>query len=201
MRDHLREIIDALWFERSSVVAQSMGASIAAHLAAVEPARIDGLVLAAPVGFAGVKGMKLFRFITPKFALPLLQLLATRFLIRVMLSVVYGSIRRASNQDVEEFFEPTRVPGFIASLRYLLHEFDWTREFPRLAMPVMTIVGSEDVLSPAIDADRYNGDPTIVIRGAAHVLFDEAPEIVNPAIERFLTSRVYISSKNEQDES
>jgi len=197
MRDHLREIIDALGLDRASIIAHSMGASIAVHLAAVEPARIDALVLAAPVGFAGVKGMNLFRLITPKLALPLLELLATRLLIRVMLSVVYGSIRRPSNQDIEEFFEPTRVPGFIGSLRYLLHEFDWSREFPSLAMPVMTIVGSEDVLSPSIDADRYMGDPTIVIRGAGHVLFDEAPEVVNPAIESFLTSRVYISSNNE----
>jgi pimeloyl-ACP methyl ester carboxylesterase len=118
-----------------------------------------------------------------------------------MLSVVYGSIRRASNQDIDEFFEPTQVPGFIGSLRFLLHEFDWSREFPRLSMPVMTIVGSEDVLSPSVDADRYKGDPTIVIRGAGHVLFDEAPEVVNPAIESFLSSRVYISGKNEQDKS
>jgi pimeloyl-ACP methyl ester carboxylesterase len=197
MRDHLREIIDALGFDRTAMIAHSMGASIAVHLARVEPNRIAGLVLAAPVGFGGVKGMKLLQFITPKSALWLLERLATRLLIRAMLSVVYGSIRRASNQDIDEFYFPTRVPGFIGSLRYLLHEFDWSRAFPRLEMPVMTIVGSEDVLSPSIDADRYSGNPTVVIRGAGHVLFDEAPEIVNPAIEGFLASRVYISSQNE----
>lgn len=197
MSDHLREIIDALAFDRTAIIAHSMGASIAVHLAQVERERVAGLVLAAPVGFAGVKGMTLLRLITPKFALPVLQLLATRLLIRGMLSVVYGSIRRASNQDIDEFFEPTRVPGFIRSLRYLLHEFEWSREFPRLGVPVMTIVGDEDVLSPSVDVDRYAGDPTIVIRGAAHVLFDEAPEILNPAIESFLTSRVYISRQNE----
>jgi len=197
MRDHLLEIIDALGFDRTAIIAHSMGASIAVHLARVEPNRVDALVLAAPVGFAGVKGMRLFRLATPKFALPLLRLLTTRLLIRAMLSIVYGSIRRASNQDIDEFFEPMRVPGLIESLRYLLHEFDWWREFPPLEMPVMTIVGDEDVVSPSIDAERYMGDPTVVVRGAGHVLFDEAPEIVNPAIERFLSSCVYISSSNE----
>ena len=65
----------------------------------------------------------------------------------------------------------------------------------------MTIVGSEDVLSPASDAGRYHGDPTVVIDGAGHVLFDEAPEVVNPVIDRFLKSHVYISTQNDQVES
>lgn len=201
MRDHLGEIFDALGLERAAVIAHSMGASIAVNLAEAEPSRMSGLILAAPVGFASVRGMKLFRFITPKFALPILQLLTTPLLLRGMLSVVYGSIRRASNQDAEEFYLPTRVPGFVRSLRYLLHEFDWSRTFPHLDVPVMTIVGSEDVLSPASDAGRYHGDPTVVIDGAGHVVFDEAPEVVNPVIDRFLKSHVYISTQNDQVES
>ncbi len=193
MRDHLVEILDALELDRTHMIGHSMGAAIAIEVAAAEPERIASVVIAAPVGFAGVRGMRLFRLITPGFALPILQLLASRLLIRAMLSIVYGSIRKASNRDVEEFYAPTRLPGFVRSLRYLLHEFDWRRPFLPVSMPVMTVFGSEDVLSPAGDAGRYGGDPTIVVEGAGHVLFDEAPETLNAAITSFLTGQVYIS--------
>lgn len=177
-----------------------MGAAIAGQFAKTDVQRVSGLVLAAPVGFAGVKGLWLFRLITPKFLLALLQLLATRFVIRVMLSVVYGSLRRASNQDIEEFYSQTRTPGFVRSLRYLLHEFEWRSAFPVLSVPVMTIVGDEDVLSPSADAERYGADSTVIVPGAGHVLFDEAPEIVNAAIAEFFAASeaAYISSGHEQ---
>ena len=197
MRDHLGQILDALGLERAALIGHSMGAAIAVELTTAAPHRISGLVVAAPVGFAGVRGMGLFRFITPRFALPILQLLATRFLIRAILSMVYGSIRRASKTDVEEFYWPTRLPGFVRSLRYLLHEFDWAQPFPHLSIPVMTVFGSEDILSPSSDAGRYGGDPEIVVEGAGHVLFEEAPDILNEAIARFLSDRVYISSQDE----
>ena len=193
MRDHLAEIVDALGLDRTHMIGHSMGAAIAAELAAAEPERISSLVLAGPVGFAGVRGMQFFRLITPRFALPLLEHLASRLLIRAMLSVVYGSIRKPSNLDVEEFYAPTRLPGFVRSLRYILHEFDWERPFPMVSIPAMTVFGSEDVLSPAADSKRYGGRPAIIVEGAGHVLFDEAPEILNGAITGFLSGQVYIS--------
>ena len=62
-------------------------------------------------------------------------------------------------------------------------------------MPVMTVFGSEDVLSPAGDAQRYGGEPTIIVEGAGHVLFDEAPETLNSAITGFMSGQVYISDQ------
>ena len=137
--------------------------------------------------------MWLFRLITPRFALPLLELLSSRLLVRGMLAMVYGSVRRASNRDVEEFHAPTRIPGFVRSLRYLLHEFDWHRSLPAVSVPMMTVFGSEDILSPARDAERYGGKPAIIVEGAGHVLFEEAPETLNGAIAGFLSEQVYIS--------
>ena len=196
MRDHLADILDALGLDRAHMIGHSMGAAIAIELADAEPERVASLVVAAPVGFAGVRGMRFFRLITPGFALELLQLLTSRLLIRAMLSIVYGSIRKASNRDVEEFYGPTRLPGFVRSMRHLLHEFDWQRPLPVVSMPVMTVFGSEDVLSPAGDAQRYGGEPTIIVEGAGHVLFDEAPETLNSAITGFMSGQVYISDQS-----
>lgn len=199
MRDHLLEILDALGLEQAGIVGHSMGAAIAAHLAVMAPTRVSGLVLAAPVGFSGVRGMWLFRLLTPRFAVPILSLLATRPLIRMILSVVYGSLRRPSNQDVEEFYAPVEIPGTIMALRNLLHEFEWNAPFPRLEVPYISIYGSEDVLAPPADAPGNGAIKTLIIGGSGHVLFDEAPEIVNREIAEFFagTGAPYISSQND----
>ncbi|HEX6573422.1 MAG TPA: alpha/beta hydrolase [Gemmatimonadaceae bacterium] len=199
MRDHLLDIIDALELNRAGIVGHSMGAAIAAQAAAAAPGRIDAVVLAAPVGFAGVRGMGLFRFITPAFALRIFPYLASRLLIRGMLAVVYGSLRRPTTRDVEEFYAPVKTSGGTAGLRHLLHKFEWHSPFPELAMPFMTILGSEDVLSPESDRDRYEGGELLVIRDAGHVLFDEAPDEINAALCRFFGSNTspYISMKHE----
>ena len=203
MSDHLIDVLDALEIRRAGLVGHSMGAAIAGHVADIASQRVASLVLVAPVGFAGVKGMSLFRFITPRFALPVFPLITSRFLIRVMLSVVYGSLRRASSEDIEEFYAPTQTPGATTALRHLLHEFDWNKPYPDLSMPWMTIVGSEDVLSPQSDIARYAGKNhdagTLVIEGAGHVIFDEAPEVVNAALCEFFTRHraAYISSQHD----
>ena len=187
MRDHLLEILDALEIERCGIVGHSMGAAIAASAAASAPDRVTKLVMGAPVGFAGVRGMKLFRLITPKVMEPLLPTLASRSLVRFMLSIVYGSRRRASLRDIEEFHAPMKSPGYTVALRNLLHRFNWKAEFPRLSMPNLIIVGSEDILSPASDVGLYASDSgkAVIIEGAGHVLFDEAPEEINALLAKF----------------
>jgi pimeloyl-ACP methyl ester carboxylesterase len=203
MRDHLIDILDALQLERVAFVGHSMGAAIAACVAAEVPQRVSALVMVAPVGFAGVPGISIFRALTPSFSIPLLRLLAARPLIRLMLWVVYGSLRPAPPRSLEEFYAPTQFPEFTRALRHMLHEFTWDAEFPKLAAPVLTIVGSNDVLSPAADAARYasaeSGFPPVVVKGAGHVILDEAPGVVNAAITGFFRgagkSRVYLDSE------
>jgi pimeloyl-ACP methyl ester carboxylesterase len=187
MRDHLLEIIDALGLESCGIVGHSMGAAIVVAAAARCPHRFSKMVMAAPVGFAGVRGMTLFRAITPRFLEPVLPKVASRTLVRLMLSVVYGSLRRASMRDIEEFHAPVKLPGYTTALRNLLHRFDWCAPFPALSMPTLIIVGSEDVLSPAKEVDRYAGDTgqAVIIEGAGHVLFDEAPDEVNALLAEF----------------
>lgn len=203
MGDHLVEILDALGCERAALVGHSMGAAVVARVAELSPERVTGVVLVAPVGFAGVPGMWLLRACTPSFLIPALRVIAGRPFFRVILSLVYGSLRRTSQRDLEEFYAPTQFPDFTRALRHLLHEFTWDSAFPRISTPVLTIVGSKDPLSRPRDAQRYSsvesGTPPLVVQGAGHVILDEAPTIVNAAIADFfrarVTSRVYLESE------
>lgn len=189
MRDNLIEILDALGMQRVALVGHSMGAAIVARVAERAPHRVSGVVLVAPVGFAGVPGMWLLRACTPKFSVPILRMVAGRPFFRVILSLVYGPLRRASERDVEEFFAPTQFPDFTRALRHLLHQFTWDAPFPKLEVPWLTIAGSKDVLSPPADVARYTGSesgtPSLIVQGAGHVILDEAPASVNAAIADF----------------
>jgi pimeloyl-ACP methyl ester carboxylesterase len=199
MTDHLLTILDALALPMAGLVGHSMGASIAAHAAQRSPDRVSGLALVAPVGFAGVRGMGLFRALTPAMLVPLLAGLPTRFVVRTMLRFVYGDLRGPDTRDVDELRAPSQFPEYTRALRNLLHEFDWEAEFPRLAMPHMVIAGTRDHLSPARDAHRYaRGESLVIVEGAGHVLFSEAPEVINETLVRFFRSPHggdYISSQ------
>lgn len=186
MRDHLIGILDALSIPVAGFVGHSMGASVVAHAAAAAPDRVSRLAMVAPVGFAGVPGMSLFRAVTPQAMVPLLPYMASRLLVKMMLEVVYGDIVKPTDRDVEEFHAPTQFPEFTRALRNLLHRFEWEAEFPRLAVPHMVIAGTKDHLSPPSQAPRYGeGSTAVVIEGAGHVLLSEAPDVVNPVLAGF----------------
>ncbi len=193
MRDNLLEVLDALGLARAGLVGHSMGAAVAVHAAAFDPARCAALALVAPVGFAGVPGLSLLRALTPLSALPSIRRMVTPGLIRLMLRFVYGSGRQPTARDAAEFMAPVPFADFVLALRHLLHEFRWDEPFPTLAMPWLTIVGREDRLSRSADADRYRGPglamPVTVIDGVGHVVFDEAPDTVNSALIRFFRER------------
>lgn len=188
MRDHLIDILNALALPVAGLVGHSMGASVAAHAAAAIPDRVSGLALVAPVGFDGVRGMSLFRALTPMPVVPFLPRIASRTVVKTMLDIVYGELRGPGARDVDEFRAPTQFPEFTRALRHLLHVFDWNRPFPRLAVPHFVIAGTKDHLSPARVASRYSDRDPLVIEGAGHVLFSEAPDAVNAALISFFRS-------------
>ncbi|MGK2960638.1 MAG: alpha/beta fold hydrolase [Gemmatimonadaceae bacterium] len=189
MRDNLIGALNALSIPVAGIVGHSMGASIAVHAALVAPDRVTGIALVAPVGFAGVKGMAVFRALTPAFIAPALVHIASPLVVKTMLEIVHGDFSGPTPRDVEEMRAPTRSPEYTQALRSLLHEFTWDAEFPQLAVSRTVIVGTRDHLSPAAAASRYAGArPPVVIEGAGHVLFSEQPEIVNAELIGFFGS-------------
>lgn len=189
MRDHVIEIIDALGADRIRIVGHSMGGALAAHVAAAVPERVESVVLAAPVGFSGVRGLTLFKLVTSRPIAPLLPSLAARGIVKVMLGLVYGITHPVTEKDVDEFWAPTQFPSFARALRELLHTFNWSEPFPDLSVPWMTMVGSRDRLCNPKDIGRYVGRDgqasTVVLPDVGHVIFDENPELVNGLLMAF----------------
>ncbi len=203
IRDHVIDVIDALQLSSVAVVGHSMGAAIAGAVAAKLDDRIFALAFVAPVGFAGVRGMTLFRAITPRFMIPALPFLARRTVIRAILGLVYGPLRGATGDDIDQFWAQTQFPGFTQALRHILHEFTWNSPLQRFSAPLLVIVGTEDLLSPPDELSLFSeaGGPmrSVVIGRAGHVILDESPAHVNRVLIDFFKSAGadnYISPQN-----
>ncbi len=189
MSSHVIEIIDALGFDRCRLMGHSMGGAIVARVAEMLPDRIESVVFVAPVGFRGVTGMRIFRAITPEFAVPALHVAARRIVVSLMLWIAWGRIGRYTSRDVDEYWAPTQFPDFTRALRHLLHAFTWNAPFPDLKVPWMMILGTRDHLSRAIDADRPGNEGVkgemVVVKDAGHALVEEVSGIVGAATVKF----------------
>jgi pimeloyl-ACP methyl ester carboxylesterase len=190
MRVHVIEILDALGAHGVVLAGLSMGASLAAHVAANYPGRVRGVVMGSPVGFDGVPGLRMVRGATPSPVVPLLPRIVTRAMIASILRFVTGKLRPISKRDVDEYWAPTQFPEFTIAMRRLVHEYDWNSPLRALEVPSLLLTGTRDPLLSRSKARRLargtHGLRHVEIRDAGHVVYDEAPVAVNEAMIAFV---------------
>src|SRR4051812_130101 len=149
---HLLDILDALGLKRPAMVGHSLGASLIYHFAAKYPERVHCLGLLSPVGLRGVPLMWLYRLLTPAALAPLMRRIRPRLAVKLALRRVYGRRATYTERDVDEFLAPTQFPEYSASLRHLLHNYDWKaadhRPLTRVDVPASGIWGSLDHMMP-----------------------------------------------------
>lgn len=191
---HTVQVLDTLGLGSVSLVGLSLGGLIAARVALEVPERVERLALLDPVGFGRVRLVGLARLF-PAGLGPLIPSVAgRRFFFGLALRGAYGSRRRPTARDVDEYFAPARDPAFVQTLWALLHEVDWrmltTDELRRLTMPLLVIFGREDRLVSPRDAERLvRAAPrgrVMLLDGVGHASPEEAPDEVNAALAEFL---------------
>jgi pimeloyl-ACP methyl ester carboxylesterase len=189
---HLAATLDVLAVDRPVVVAHSMGAATAMHLALRDDRRLRALALLAPVGFGIAHAAGVARTLSPRWVVPLCRAGLRRRLVGRILGLTYGTLGTYDERDVDEYWAPAQFAGFIPALRELLHHFRWTpftmEELLRVRTPTLIIRGEEDrVVRPLPDSlGRYAGAREVVIGGAGHLVHDEAAAEVNATLVRFL---------------
>jgi pimeloyl-ACP methyl ester carboxylesterase len=191
MRLHLTQILDALG-KPAIVCGLSMGAALSAHVTAASPERVRGVVMVSPVGFSGVRGLTAVRVATASPITPLLPRIADRKVIELLLNLVNGKVRAITPQDVDEYWAPTQFPEFTLAMRHLLHKFTWRAPFPKLEVPALLMSGTRDrfVSRSSLENCRRTLPEMryIEIKNAGHVVYDEAPAIVNKSLLEFFRS-------------
>ena len=193
LTEHLHDILDALELDRPMLVGHSMGASLLYHFASRFQARAGMLALLAPVGLGGVRPMRVYQTLTPRFLVPLVRLFTPRLPVKIALMRVYGVRGTFTEEDVDQYLAPIRLRDSPAALRELLHSYDWHAvkrlDLKPVRVPAIAIWGSLDHLMSKGEIGLYErlipGIELHEIAGAGHVAPEETPEEVNTALISF----------------
>ena len=192
--DDLVALLDHLEIERASLVCQSMGGWTGIEFALRSPARVASLVLASTSGridFRTVEGPELA-------AIKAWQAETANARERLLGEGVHPALgpRGAREQPVAHFLyqqidaltppaHKERIRKQIGALRNLP-----ATTLRGLPVPVLYIVGSEDVVFPAVAAPalaRFSPDARVVsVPEAGHSVYFERPQRFNALVEAFL---------------
>jgi 3-oxoadipate enol-lactonase len=185
--DDLHALLDALAIERAALVGVSMGAVTVLRCAARFPQRV-GRVLAADGQWASPAGAH--------------ELWAKR--IAVAREQGMGALagptagrwfrpptvaaRGPALVQTERMIETTSVDGY-CDCASAMQSYDFSADFPHLAMPIQYVVGAQDGTLPAVMREMYRATPDArltEIDDAGHLPNLEQPEVFNHVLTAFL---------------
>lgn len=182
----LDALFDALALERPALIGQSMGGGVALRFALREPERISRVVLINPTGLVTLRFLPLL-WATPR---PVLSMIGARLVPRPVVAMIlrrlaYGDASKVTERDIDEYWAPTQLPGYVSAARAALGDFDWSAvtdaEAASLAVPTMVLFGEQDHLirGSIRSAKRLAGVEVRTLPGG-HCVHEENP---GPAYE------------------
>jgi 3-oxoadipate enol-lactonase len=93
--------------------------------------------------------------------------------------------------SIQKLIERTDPRGIAAAARGMAQRPDFTAELQNISCPTLVVVGQDDAVSPVAEmqgiAQAIPGARFTVIPNAGHMSPLEQPDMVNAAIESFLT--------------
>jgi pimeloyl-ACP methyl ester carboxylesterase len=188
----LDAVLDALELPAAALVGQSMGGGLALRYTLMRPERVSKLGLINPTGLVAVPFVALLRHSPPAIINAAGARLVPRWAIGAILRrLAYGDPAIVTDRDVDEYWAPTQLAGFVHAARAGLSEFDWSvvsdAETSRLAVPALVILGKQDRLVPNTTeaAARLRGSRIEWVPGG-HCAHEEHPELVYDMIAGFV---------------
>jgi pimeloyl-ACP methyl ester carboxylesterase len=139
--------------------------------------------------------MPLLRIVPPD----VMHLLGRRAVPRAMITfilrhIAYSDASLVSERDIDEYWAPTQLPGFVFAATSALAEFDWTPVSDdvagALAVPAAVLLGTRDRLihNDARAVSRLRGAATFELPGG-HCVHEEQPEAAYQLIGEFIAGR------------
>jgi pimeloyl-ACP methyl ester carboxylesterase len=188
----LDALLDALELERAALIGQSMGGAIALHYALRHASRVERLTLVNPAGLVRIGIVPLARLVPPALLDSVGRRAVPRRLIAFILRrLAYADSSRVTARDIDEYWAPTQLPGYVHGVRATLGEFDWRPVDDDLAstlrVPTLVILGEQDRLIDNDPASAARLANTRVWQTAGgHCAHEEHPEVVYAEVARFL---------------
>lgn len=189
----LDAVIEQLGLGRFTLVGHSMGGGLSLQYALRNAGRLNALVLVNPTELVAVPALYAMR-VAPR---PIIESLGERILIPrrlvklVLEHVAFGDSSRVTERDVDEYWAPTQLSGYIRAARRTVAEFDWrpisNEQAASLAVPAMVVLGAKDRLvrhaRPA--ALRLSGAEIHELAGG-HCVHEEHPGDVYDLMSTFV---------------
>jgi pimeloyl-ACP methyl ester carboxylesterase len=192
--------LEELGLEQVDVVASSWGGAVALFLAALSPARVRSLVLAAPVNPWSDFGLDRVRFFSGRWGATLLRLAVpfSRPLHLTALERMYGDPAKVAAETLEGYsrmmLRKGRARNIIQTLRCWEKDLKALREaVDRVQSPTLLVWGARDgavdVRSAQALLRKLPECELAVLEGAGHLPFEEMPEEFNRVALGFLENR------------
>jgi pimeloyl-ACP methyl ester carboxylesterase len=187
-------LLATLGLSRVALVGQSMGGGLALRYSLRSPERVSRLVLVNPVGLVSIAYLHVLQIVPRSFFAAMGGRLVPRAVVEFILRyVAYGDPRLPTERDVDEYWAPTQLSGFMNAARAALSEFDWrpltNGESESLTVPTAVILGTKDRLirnaGPA--ARRLTGTAVHDVVGG-HCVLEEDPATVYEIVGDFLAA-------------
>jgi len=185
-------LLDELGLASVAMVGQSMGGGLALRYALARPERLSALALINPTGLVNVPYVAVLRHSPAAIVDALGARLVPRWMIGFILRrLAYADATIVTDRDIDEYWAPTQLPGFVRAARAALSEFDWSAatddDASLLAVPTLVVLGRRDRLVPNTDAavSRLNGSRVEWVPGG-HCAHEEHPDLVYDMLAEFV---------------
>lgn len=190
----LEDIMDALELQSAAVIGQSMGGHLALDFAREKPSRVSAVAVVNATGLGYISGIRFVQLLArmpPALHLPITT---RRFMVKLILRAIYGSLGTFSERDVDEYWAPSQFREWGRVLVMLLRVVPWGRvppgEYGEVLQPALVIVSSDPLVRTGDQAALESRIPprsTVVrVEGGGHLVNEEAPDPVNEALIAFL---------------
>jgi 3-oxoadipate enol-lactonase len=192
MAEDVVALLDELNVPRAVVCGLSMGGYVALALYRAHPSRVRALVLADTRSQADTEESRRTRVENARRALaegvgPIVDSMLPKLLSQRTREGEPETVAR-----VRQMMLGLKPEGAAAALRGMALRRDQTDLLPKMDVPVLVLVGSEDAVTPPSDAEAMHalieGSRLQVIEGAGHVSNVEKPEEFDRALAEFLES-------------
>ncbi len=188
--DDLVALLDHLGIGSAVVAGMSMGGYVLLSMLRRHPERVEGAIFIDTKAGADTDEGRAGRRKMAQQA----RVEGAGAIADVMLPKMLTERTRTEQPDlaahVREMMAVTPVDGIVGALEALAARPDSTDILPQINVPALVIVGSEDAITPPVEAQKLQaGIPNaqlVVIDGAAHAANIERPNEVNRAIEQWL---------------
>ncbi|KAA9160507.1 alpha/beta hydrolase [Amycolatopsis acidicola] len=192
----LRAALAALEVRGCAMVGWSFGGQVAFQVAAEDPGLVERLVL---VGSNGVRASRSAEFpfglVPEKLAPPLVEA-EKRDRLSARRATIAGGFAENPGEDVLRWLldRSLQMPSWAAVSCYESMLFtDLTAEIPRVTMPVLQLIGSDDPVHSAKGArwlnDRLSDSRLVELPGCGHYPMLEAAAEFDAALLAFLDGR------------